>query len=172
MKFKSLVSNLRLVLMPDSANVVNGIVIKDSGVTLAFERNEFDVDKFIARIEIEKPQLVDTVEKKKAFIEAVVNRLKNCTDALAGKVWEYKVLTAEERAEALKRQFDAQFDAMSDEDRVKFVNKFTQNIPGVSVRHIDTGIVEVIKPQAVIAKPESAPKFDILEKPVNKAGKK
>jgi len=144
MKFQSSISSLRLVLLPPSVSNVNGIVINDSGVMISFQNGAFDLDAFLTRIELEKPTLVDSPIKKKAFIESVIKRLTTCHDFLAGKVWEYKVLTAEQRADLIKKQFDAQFDALQGEDKDRFIKQFTQNIPGVSVRHVDHDIVEVV----------------------------
>jgi len=148
MKFQSAIRGLRLILLPEHKREVNGVVLTDGGVVIHFENGNFDVEAFVTRITAEKPELVNSPAKAKAFRDSVVDRIISCGDFLCGKVWEHKVLTAEQKADLMKAQFDAQFAALKGEDRDRFVKQFTINMPGVSVRHVDHDAVEVINHEA------------------------
>ena len=148
MKFQSVIRGLRLILLPEQKREVNGIPMTDNGVVIKFENGNFDVEAFVERITAEKPELVNSPTKAKAFRDSIIARITSCGDFLCNKVWEYKVLTAEQKADLMKAQFDAQFAALEGEDRDRFVKQFTINMPGVSVRHVDHDVVEVIDHEA------------------------
>ena len=148
MKFQSAIRGLRLILLPEQKREVNGVPITDGGVVIQFENGNFDVEAFLERVGAEKSELINSPTKAKAFRDSIIARITSCGDFLCGKVWEHKVLTAEQKADLMKAQFDAQFAALKGEDRDRFVKQFTINMPGVSVRHVDHDAVEVIDHEA------------------------